>query len=134
MVKSGEKVKRTFLKNGWKIYTDLDVRKKIDGAETESTHRPTLIADNRSLLLNEPLAWLYESHSALNILKPFPNKSYCLRVCITRLLKTLWEKEKLLITSNFSFSHNVFYPFEEFSSIFTKYQSSSPSSFSEEEF
>ena len=22
--------------------------------------------------------------------------------------KTLWEKEKLLVTSNFSFSHNVF--------------------------
>ena len=26
-----------------------------------------------------------------------------------QLLKTLWEKEKLLVTSNFSFSHNVFY-------------------------
>ena len=25
------------------------------------------------------------------------------------LFKTLWEKKKLLITSNFSFSHNVFY-------------------------
>ena len=24
--------------------------------------------------------------------------------------KTLWEKEKLLVTSNLSFSHNVFYP------------------------
>ena len=29
----------------------------------------------------------------------------------TRLLKTLWEKEKLLVTSNFSFSHSVFYLF-----------------------
>ena len=29
----------------------------------------------------------------------------------TSLLKTLWEKEKLLVTSNFSFSHSVFYPF-----------------------
>ena len=27
------------------------------------------------------------------------------------LLKTPWEKEKLLITSNFSFSQGVFYPF-----------------------
>ena len=27
-----------------------------------------------------------------------------------KLLKTLWEKEKILITSIFSFSHNVFYP------------------------
>ena len=25
-------------------------------------------------------------------------------------LKTLWEKEKLLITSNFSFTHSVFLP------------------------
>ena len=25
--------------------------------------------------------------------------------------KTLWEKEKLRVTSNFSFSHSVFYPF-----------------------
>ena len=29
----------------------------------------------------------------------------------TTLLKTQWEKEKLLVTSNFSFSHSVFYPF-----------------------
>ena len=29
----------------------------------------------------------------------------------TSLLKTLWEKEKLLVTSNFSFSHSVFYLF-----------------------
>ena len=35
----------------------------------------------------------------------FPN----LYVCSTSLLKTLWEKEKLLTTSNFSFSHSVFY-------------------------
>ena len=26
----------------------------------------------------------------------------------TNELKTLWEKEKLLVTSNFSFSHSVF--------------------------
>ena len=36
------------------------------------------------------------------------------------LLKTLLEKEKLLVTSNFSFSHIVFYPFGELSTIFTK--------------
>ena len=35
---------------------------------------------------------------------PFPNKPWVLRVCSTCLLKTLWEKEKLLATSNFSFS------------------------------
>ena len=26
----------------------------------------------------------------------------------------MWEKEKLLVTSNFSFSHSVFYPSENF--------------------
>ena len=29
----------------------------------------------------------------------------------TSLLKTLWGEEKLLVTSNFSLSHSVFYPF-----------------------
>ena len=32
-------------------------------------------------------------------------------VSAVSLLKTLWEKEKLLVTSNFSFSHSVFYRF-----------------------
>ena len=41
-------------------------------------------------------------------LNPFPNKPWFLRVCSTSLLKTLQEKEKLLVTSNFSFSHSVF--------------------------
>ena len=36
-------------------------------------------------------------------------------------LKTQWEKEKLLITSNFSFSHSVFYPFGELSAIFIRF-------------
>ena len=44
-----------------------------------------------------------------------------LHVCCRSLLKTLLEKEKLLVTSNFSFTHSVFYPFWEFS-IFTKFR------------
>ena len=44
-------------------------------------------------------------------INPFPNKPWFLRVCSTSLLKTLWERVKLLIMSNFSFSHSVFYPF-----------------------
>ena len=44
---------------------------------------------------------------------PFPNKSWFLCVCRVSLLKTLREKEKLLVTSSFSFSHSVFYPFGE---------------------
>ena len=52
---------------------------------------------------------------------PFPNKPWFLRICSTNLLKTLREKEKLLVTSNFSFSHSVFYPFEKLSSILIKF-------------
>ena len=57
-------------------------------------------------------AWNMQSdpRSALN---PFPNKPWFLCVCSISLLKTLWEKEKLLVTSNFSFSHSVFYSFGE---------------------
>ena len=51
---------------------------------------------------------------------PFPNKPWFLRVCSTSLLKTLREKEKLLVTSNFSFSHSVFYLFGELSAIFNR--------------
>ena len=29
------------------------------------------------------------------------------------ILKTLWEKKKMLVTSIFFFSHSIFYPFKE---------------------
>ena len=41
---------------------------------------------------------------------PFSNKPWFVRVCCTSLLKTLWEKEKLLVTSNFSFFPKCFLP------------------------
>ena len=44
----------------------------------------------------------------LEMFKPFRNKPWFLSVCNTNLLKTQWEKEKLLVTSNFSFFHSVF--------------------------
>ena len=56
------------------------------------------------------------------VLNPFPNKPWFLRVCSAILLKTPWEKEKLLITSNFSFSHSVFYPFGKLYAIFIKFE------------
>ena len=55
-------------------------------------------------------------------LNPYPNKPWFLRVCSKSLLKTLREKEELLVTSNFSFSHSVFYPFEEHSANFIKFE------------
>ena len=42
---------------------------------------------------------------------PFPNKPLFVRLCSKSLLKTLWEKEKLLVTSNFSFSPQCFLSF-----------------------
>ena len=56
------------------------------------------------------------------LFNPFPNKPWFLHVCNTSLLKTLREKEKLLVKSNFSFSHNVFYLFEEHSAISIKFE------------
>ena len=53
---------------------------------------------------------------------PIPNKHWFLRVCSTSLLKTLWEKEKLLVTSNFSFSRSLFYPFGELFAIFIQFE------------
>ena len=40
----------------------------------------------------------------------FQPKPWFLRICSTDLLQTLWKKEKLLVMSNFSFTHSVFYP------------------------
>ena len=45
-----------------------------------------------------------------NTIKPF-QKPWFLCVCSASLLKTLRDKDKLLVMSNSSFSHSVFYPF-----------------------
>ena len=42
----------------------------------------------------------------------FPHTYALLWLCCRQLLKTLWQKEKLLIMSNFSFCHNVFNSFQ----------------------
>ena len=53
---------------------------------------------------------------------PFPNKPWFLHAYSVSLLKTLGEKEKLLVTSNFSISPSVFYPFRELSAILVKFK------------
>ena len=65
---------------------------------------------------------------SLSKFKTFPNKP-----CSTSLLKTLWEKEKLLVMSNFSFTHNVFTPFDNFLPFLLNLKMSSTNSFSLEE-
>ena len=52
-----------------------------------------------------------------NTLISFPNKPWFYLICSTILLETLWTKEKLLITSNFSFAQ-VFSTCQENSSPF----------------
>ena len=44
----------------------------------------------------------------------------CLR--ITNILKTLLEKEKLLVMSTFFFSNSVLYPFGKLSAIFINFE------------
>ena len=74
------------------------------------------IRPTTNLLISSQPDTVYFKEEIWNV-NPFPNKTWFLRVCCTTLLKTLWEKEKLLVTSNFSFSRNVFYLFEELSAI-----------------
>ena len=56
------------------------------------------------------------------LINPFPNKAWFLCVHNRSLLKTQWDKEKLLVMSNFSFSGCVFYPFGELSAISIKFK------------
>ena len=49
-------------------------------------------------------------------------KPWFFHVGSTNLLKTLWKKEKLLVTSNFSFSHILFYLLGEISAICIKFE------------
>ena len=67
-------------------------------------------------------------------MKPFSKQALVfLRVFSLSLSKTLWEKEKLLVTRNSSFSYCVLYPFVDISAIFIKFKTSSAISLSSEE-
>ena len=57
-----------------------------------------------------------------NLFNPFPNKPWFLWIYSTSLLKTLWEKEKMLVTSIFSFSHSVFYSIRKINHHFSNIQ------------
>ena len=86
------------------------------------THNHQVMSPTRSPLSHPDGAFEFRKTGELNALNPFPNKPWFLRVCSTNLLKTQWEKEKLLVTSNFSFFHSVFFPFGELSTIFIKFE------------
>ena len=72
-----------------------------------------------NLIFNKTEYMSFNSFWALSF-NPFLNKPLFLRVRSTGLLKTLWVKEKSLVTVNFSFSHSVFFQFGEFNGIFLK--------------
>ena len=71
-------------------------------------------------MTQELIEWCFAPLST--IFNPFPNKPWFLCICSTSLLKTLWEQKKLLITSNFSYSHSVFQLFGELSTIFIEFK------------
>ena len=86
--------------------------------KSQNTVKPVL----ETTCIKRPLALRDHCSNTTTLLNPFPNTPWFLPVCSRSLLKTLWEKEKLLVVSNFSFSHNAFYLFEELSAIFIKFK------------
>ena len=54
--------------------------------------------------------------------KRFPKQELIFTCLQYKSFKKMWEKEKLLVTSNFSFSNSVFNPFRELSAIFIKFE------------
>ena len=54
--------------------------------------------------------------------EPFPKQALVFRVCSSSLLKMLFEKDKLLVTSTFSFSRSVYTHLENFSAISIKFE------------
>ena len=82
--------------------------------------------------MNPTKSILYDKHTNHDICL-FSNKALFLRACNKNLLKTLWEKEKLLVTSNFSFSHSVFYSLGKFPPFSSNLKLSFANSFNLEE-
>ena len=58
-------------------------------------------------------------HEHLTLSKTSPGVSVS---AVQVFWKHCGEKDELLVTSNSSFSHNVFYPFGELTAIFMKYE------------
>ena len=55
-----------------------------------------------------PWVYIYNKKKKHCIFNHFPNKPWILRVFSTSLLRTLWEKENLLVMSNFSIVPHCF--------------------------
>ena len=77
--------------------------------------RPFICRSVRFSCLYYVLYWIFPFNLS-------PYKPWFLLVCSTSLLITLLEKEKLLIMSNFSFSHLFSIPLENFLPVFMKFE------------
>ena len=75
-------------------------------------------------MLLPPIAYWFQYANEFNhcgvLINPFPNKPWFLRACSRGLLKTVWEKEKLLVTRAISPFPRCFL-FGEPSAIFIKF-------------
>ena len=91
-------------KSNLEIATSFVKARKHYGKEENAGHQLSCLQTlSISGSLKVGIVWL-RVNSILNICQPFPNKPLFLHVYSTSLLMTLWEKKKLLVTSNFSFS------------------------------
>ena len=106
---------------GWLVVlgsnTTITARPKLDRRSSYSPKKKTL--NVVPLTFHQTVPFYPFSN---NVFNPFPNKPWFLSVCSTGLLKTLWEKEKLLLTSDFTFSHSVFYQYGELSAISIRFE------------
>ena len=117
----GKEVRRIIAQNYFEINIQFLVQENLNASTNERMHtlKYTTVISRKTISRS-----LQDRSTKTNFnfwVNPFPNKPWFLRVCITSLLKTLWEKEKLLVTSNFSFSHCIFYLSEELSAIYIKF-------------
>ena len=93
------------------LTNELSGKKKTTSGKQQNSHEFCKLRDYTISDISDQL------NETLNL---FRNKPWFLRVCSIGLSKTLREKEKLLVTSNFSFSRGVFYLFGKLSAIFIK--------------
>ena len=70
----------------------------------QGTRFPRVVLWNEGLIFNH----LWTCLHSFNCLNPLLHRYSFWCINNRQILKTLWEKEKLLVMSNFSFSHNVF--------------------------
>ena len=97
----------------WQSYAPFQWRSSNEGQTLASTCKALVFWSIEKTSVSEEVGGkVGGGREQKVVLTPFPNKPMFLCTCSTSLFKTLLEKEKLLITSHFSFFNSVFYHFE----------------------